>query len=93
MRAFACVLVGFASWALGCGGQVPSEETGPACGTTVLTNCPQDIIPDAGECALPPIVGAQGFFTVGCRVTATCNYGAQNCACVQSAISPAWVCE
>jgi hypothetical protein len=91
--AFAWVVVGFASWATGCGGHVPADDPGPVCSAAVLTNCPQDTIPDSGECPLPPIVGTQGFYTVGCRVAASCNYGMQNCACVQGASGPGWSCE
>jgi hypothetical protein len=93
-QAFACVVFVCAACGAGCGGQTPREERGSAaCDPAVLTNCPQDTIPDGGECALPPIVGAQGFYTIGCKVTASCNYGPQNCSCVQGPMGPGWACE
>jgi hypothetical protein len=93
MRLLAWVALSWMSSSVACGGQVPPEQKGPSCDPAILTNCPQDTIPDAGECALPPIVGAQGFYTVGCKVAASCNYGAQNCSCVQRAGGPGWACE
>jgi hypothetical protein len=76
--------------AVGCGGEVKVDRVG--CDAPTLANCPQDTIPDAGECPLPPVTGAQGFFTVGCRVTADCSYGTQVCVCSDTATGPSWGC-
>jgi hypothetical protein len=76
--------------AAGCGGDVKIDRVG--CDAPTLANCPQDTIPDAAECPLPPVAGAQGFFTVGCRVTADCSSGTQVCVCSSTPSGTAWGC-
>jgi len=84
--------------AMGCGGKsgepappAPAPASGP-CGQPTLSNCPQDTLTDAGECPLPPLINAQGFYTVGCQVTAACTSGTQVCVCSAGPNGPEWGC-
>lgn len=89
----------FVAVAAGCGGKAqqppPNPSPAPApseCGPPTLSNCPQDTLTDAGECPLPPLIEAQGLYTVGCAVTATCIQGAQMCVCIIGPNGPEWSC-
>ncbi len=93
MRPRVVGLVLSAFLATGCGAKAAS--TADECQPVALSNCPQDTLPapDAGECALPPIAGVQGFFIVGCVASVQCTYETQTCVCEQTARGPDWGCN
>jgi hypothetical protein len=80
----------FAAGCPACGGNTVVEHTG--CDAPTLANCPQDTIPDAAECPLPPVSGVQAFFTVGCMVTSACGGSTQVCTCASGTPGPKWGC-
>jgi hypothetical protein len=93
MRAPVCVVL-LALDLAGCGGE--TAETGARdhpCDAPTLTNCPQGIVTGVGECPLPPVIQAQGFYTVGCKITAECSIGTQVCVCQMGPKGAQWACS
>jgi hypothetical protein len=88
-----CAVLLLALGLAGCGGKTAEAGAqGRACGTPTLTNCPQGVVTGVGECPLPPVIEAQGFYTVGCKITAECSIGTQQCVCQVGPKGAQWAC-